>query len=352
MAVNRIVAEDVERILQADLSWERFAGATVMVTGAGGFLARYLVEVLAALNAVGSGPRILGIVRDLKKARHHFAHLLDRGILDLIQHDISLPLPAGLPRADFVIHAASNASPKFYGRDPVGTMSANTSGTTYILDYAKKSCAQGVLYFSSGEVYGIPLDANLAVTEDAYGYLDPTKVRSCYAESKRCGETMCVSWAHQFQVPAKIVRPFHTYGPGMALDDGRVFADFVADAVACRDIVLRSDGNAIRPFCYLADATLGFLHVLLKGECATAYNVANPDAEIAIRDLADLIAGIHPAKGLKVARPSTNDVPTSYLKSDLHRALPSIDRVRSLGWRPTTSILDGFRRTIESYAGP
>jgi UDP-glucuronate decarboxylase len=348
--MNRIVAEDVSRILMADLPWERFAGATVMVTGAAGFLATYLVEVLAALNVAERGPHIIGVVRNLEKARHRFAHLLGSECLDLVQHDISLPLPVGLPRADFVIHAASQASPRFYGLDPVGTMNANTFGTTYILEYARASRAQGVLFFSSGEVYGIPTDPDMPVSEDGYGYLDPMNVRSCYAESKRCGETMCVSWAHQHGVPAKIVRPFHTYGPGMALHDGRVFADFVADAVASRDITLKSDGKDLRPFCYLADATCGFLHVLLKGECATAYNVANPNEEVAIRELAEIVAAIHPEKGLKVVRAAAGEQRVPYLKSALHRALPSIDRAIALGWRPTTSVREGFRRTIDSYS--
>jgi UDP-glucuronate decarboxylase len=259
-----------------------------------------------------------------------------------------LPLPSGLPHADFVIHAASKASPKFYGLDPVGTMGANTFGTHYVLEYARQSESQSVLFFSSGEVYGIPTDPDLPVTEDKYGYLDPTSVRSCYAESKRCGETMCVSWAHQFNVPAVIVRPFHTYGPGMALDDGRVFADFVADAVASRDITLKSDGLDIRPFCYLADATSGFLHVLMKGVRGVAYNVANPQGEVTIRALAEIVAGLNPEKRLKVIR-SSEGATLGYLKSPLRRALPSIDRITALGWSPTTSVAEGFRRTIESY---
>ncbi len=147
-----------------------------------------------------------------------------------------------------------------------------------------------------------------------------------------------------------IVRPFHTYGPGMALNDGRVFADFVADAVASRDIILKSDGKDLRPFCYLADATCGFFHVLLKGERARAYNVANPHAEVTIRELAEIVAGIHPEKGLKVVRADPGNRPATYLKSEPNRALPSIDRAVALGWCPTTSVGEGFRRTIDSYS--
>lgn len=349
MSGNRIVSEDVGRILQAPLPWGIFSGATVVVTGAGGFLAAYLVEVLAALHELGRGPRIIGLVRNHEKARARFSDILHQGCLELVVHDVSTPFPDSLPQADFVIHAASNASPKFFGADPVGTIMANTFGTAHALEYARRSKSSGMLYFSSGEVYGIPSNPDQAVGEGDYGFLDPLSVRSCYAEGKRCGETMCVSWACQHQVAVKIVRPFHTYGPGMALDDGRVFADFVADVVAGRDIVLKSDGADKRPFCYLADATAGFFYVLLKGESAMAYNVGNPSGEIAIRDLAEIVAGLHPEKTLKVVREAASSQSSTYLKSPLKRAFPSIEKLSNLGWLPTTSVQEGFRRTVTSY---
>ena len=136
--------------------------------------------------------------------------------------------------------------------------------------------------------------------ETEYGYLDPATVRACYGESKRMGETLCVAYHAQYGVPAKIVRPFHTYGPGMDLSDGRVFADFVADLVARRDLVMKSDGRAQRAFCYLADATVGFFTVLLRGEAGAAYNVGNPDAEVSILELARTLANLFPERGVRV----------------------------------------------------
>lgn len=218
----------------------------------------------------------------------------------------------------------------------------------YLLEHAVKSQADRFLFFSSGEVYGVPRDPDQLVGELDYGYLDPMNVRSCYAESKRIGETMCAAWAQQHGLHTSVVRPFHTYGPGMALDDGRVFADFVADVVAKRDIVLKSDGLAKRPFCYIADATLGFLTVLLTGGKAAAYNVANPEAEISIRDLATIVAGLFPERGIS----TRFDVPVSsdaYLKSPISRSCPSIDKIQGLGWFPTIGLHDGFRRTIQAY---
>lgn len=134
----------------------------------------------------------------------------------------------------------------------------------------------------------------------------------------------------------------------MDLNDGRVFADFVANVVAGRDIVLKSDGLARRPFCYISDATEGFLTVLLKGESCQAYNVANPGTEISIRDLAQTVAGLFPERGVGVRfdiPPASN----AYLKSPIVRSCPSIAKINALGWQPKVGIVEGFGRTIQSF---
>ena len=158
---------------------------------------------------------------------------------------------------------------------------------------------------------------------------------------------MCVSWAQQFGVPTHIVRPFHTYGPGMRLDDGRVFADFVRDILKGGPIVLHSDGSARRSFCYLADATAGFFAVLLKGKVGHAYNVANPDQECSIAELADRLAAVYKSEGVYVERKVRTD--SAYVPSPIVGTRPSVDKLKSLGWQARKSIEDGFQRTVNSY---
>ena len=225
-----IIDSDIARILERELPWQDLNGSTVILSGASGFLAAYMLETLAALNARGASMRLIGLVRNLDKAQQRLGHLCADGV-ELLRQDIANPLRSDLPRADFIIHAASQASPKYYGTDPVGTIEANTTGTQQLLRHAQASGSQAFLFFSSGEIYGRPADPGQALSETDCGYLDPATLRACYAESKRLGETLCVSWHHQHGVPARIVRPFHSYGPGMDLNDGRVFADFVADVV-------------------------------------------------------------------------------------------------------------------------
>lgn len=346
---HRVVEEDLAGIVAADLPWRRFAGKAVLVSGANGFLPAYMIEALLRLNETAGGPpaRVVGLVRNREKALARFAAYGGRDDLEFVVQDVCEPVAFG-GRVDFVIHAASQASPKHFGADPVGTISANLLGTHNLLRLASEKGSEGFLLFSSGEVYGEVDPAKVPTKEGDYGYLDPTAVRSCYAEGKRAAETLCVAWAHQHGVPAKIVRPFHTYGPGMSLDDGRVFADFVADVVNRRDILMKSDGSARRAFCYLADATLGFFTVLLKGESGQAYNVGNDRTEASILELAERVAAIFPERQTRVIRRDSAQG-ADYLKSGISRNCPDVSKIRALGWRPTTTIEAGFRRTIESF---
>ena len=346
---NSIIKIDLKRIIDVDLPWKRLSNKVVMVTGGGGFLASYLIKSLLTANDIyGLNLHVVCVARNLQSPRKRLINYLNHSNLKLITHDITQPLPSDFHFADFIIHSASQASPKYYGIDPVGTLKANCVGTMYLLDHAVKSQSSGFLFFSSGEVYGEPSNSENQLSELDYGYVDPMQVRSCYSESKRIGETMCVAWSKQHGLHTSVVRPFHTYGPGMSLDDGRVFADFVADVVAKRDIVIKSDGLAKRPFCYVADATIGFLTVLLKGEQSQAYNVANPNAEISIRDLAHTVAGLFPERGINVRFDIKADS-NSYLKSLINRQLPSIDKIAGIGWFPEIDIPTGFKRTILSY---
>jgi len=342
-----IIEGDLAKIVSSPLPWSKFAGKTVLISGASGFLPAYMVETLLYLNETQNmGIQVLGLVRNSITARKRFAFYEGRNDLKLLIQDVCDPISIE-GHVDFVIHAASQASPKFYGIDPVGTFSANAIGSHNMLRVARDNHAEGYLFFSSGEVYGQVDPAKVPIREDYFGPLDPTDLRSCYGEGKRAGETLSVAWWKQFGVPAKIVRPAHTYGPGLKLDDGRVFADFISDVVHHRDIVMKSDGSAIRPFCYLADAVVGYFTVLLLGQCGQAYNIANDQCEISILNLAKELVLLFPEKGLRVVRTS---VAGHEHHSPVVRGTANISKVRALGWNPTTSIQEGFRRTIDSFS--
>jgi UDP-glucuronate decarboxylase len=350
---NPIIADDVSRIVSAIPDWRSLARRTVLVTGANGFLPAYIVEVLLSLAELGvlneaEVPRVIALTRNERHARLRFAHRIGSPGLEILVQDVCDPLPPHV-RPDYIIHAASPASPKFYRDDPVGTINPNTLGTAQLLERAAETEAEGFLFFSTSEIYGMLPDGAIPTPEDAVGVLDPIDPRSCYAEAKRLGEALCVAWQRQFGVPSRIVRPFHVYGPGMRLDDGRVFADFVADVLAGRDIKLMSAGTATRSFCYLSDATEGLFRIILLGADAVAYNLGHPEGETSISDLANIIAGLYPEKGLSVSR-AVREAGSSYLPSPIERSCPDISRLQAIGWTPTTGVAEGFRRTIDSFA--
>lgn len=348
MTKNKIILEDLNQIINEPIEWSRFSGKTILISGANGFLPAYMIETLLFLLYKGiiNNTKILALVRNIKKAETRFSNYLANSELEFIVQDVCDPINIDR-NIDFIIHAASQASPKFYGIDPVGTLSANTLGTINLLKLAQKNSIESFLYFSSSEVYGIVDETKIPIKETDFGYIDPANVRSCYAESKRMGETICVSWLHQYGIPIKIVRPFHTYGPGMQLDDGRVYADFISDIVNNRNIVMKSDGLAKRSFCYLSDATIAFFKILLDGKEGEAYNVGNPDNEISIINLAYELVALFPEKGIQVLKKDEQN--KGYLKSSVTRNSPNLTKINNLGWTPKTDIKDGFFKTIVSY---
>lgn len=343
--MNKIIHEDIRTIISQFNDWNRFKNKTVLISGANGFLPAYMVETLLALDK-SLNVSVIGLARNLEKANKRFHHLTSFANFKLVEHDVCDELILN-EKIDFIIHAASQASPKYYSVDPVGTLNANVLGTINLIKLAQKNKVESFLFFSSGEVYGEVDESLIPIDEDTSGYLNPAKVRSCYGESKRMGETICVSYCHQYGVNAKIVRPFHTYGPGMLLDDGRVFADFVSNIVNKQNIILNSDGSAIRPFCYLTDATLGFFTILLNGKNGEAYNMGNPNEEISILNLAKTLVNLYPEYKLEVKVNLPKD--SNYMKSPIKRNSPKIEKLQQLNWAPKVSISEGFKRTIESF---
>ena len=346
--MNPIIEEDMRKILKSGIvDFDRLRGKTVLVTGAYGMLASYMVFMLIYLNERAFADeqiRIVALGRNRDKMAARFGGYMEREYFRFMHGDVTEKIQMDGP-CDYVIHAASHASPKFYGTNPVGVMGPNLLGTIRTLELAREKESLGYLFFSSGEVYGAcqtPL-----VGEHDFGPYDPTNLRSCYGESKRAGETLCVSYAHQYGIPAKIVRPSHTYGPTMNLaGDDRVFASFVADAVAGRDIVMKSDGTATRNFIYLADAACAYFKVLLDGQAGEAYNVTNPEGKCAIGDLARLIVSLAPGS----AKVRIEAQETGYVGRgrNVYTMLDTA-KVQSLGWYCRYSLRDGFERTIRSF---
>ena len=366
MTERPTAAEVVARDLQDVVSnlgdeLEAMAGRRLLLTGGAGFLGYYLTQTIARWNeAVADDKRIRLSVYDnfLRGVPGWLSGVATRPGVELVEHDVTMPLPANAGAFDFVVHAASVASPTFYRRHPLETMDANVNGLRILLDRAREQHAaghplQGFLFLSSSEIYGDPPPDAIPTPETYRGNVSCTGPRACYDESKRFGETLSVTFARAFELPVVIVRPFNNYGPGLRAGDRRVVPDFASDIVAGRDIVLLSDGSATRTFCYVADAVVGYFRALVRGRSGEAYNIGTEHPEISVRELAERMIALG-AEVLgysgRVVHERSADV--DYLTDNPTRRRPDITKARQdLGYEPSVSLDEGLRRALLWYAG-
>lgn len=344
--MNKIIAEDLNFILNCKIDWSKFKNKTVFITGAYGMLLSYITYALLRLNELDPkfNVNVIALIRDEKKARKKFGHFAKSKYLKFFKHDLSSPIKIN-GNIDYIIHGASYASPHHYITNPVAVSLPNVMGTYYLLELAKLKNVKNFLFFSSGAVYGNTV-INTEITEKDYGYMDPLNVKSCYGESKRMGENICKCFQHQFGIPIKIVRPAHIYGPTMDIEnDSRVFANFTNNIIKGQNIIMKSNGSVIRSFCYIADATVAFFKVLLDGGDGEAYNVGNSSAYISIKKLAKMFVSALPEKRLKVIIEEKENNNRHKEK----KVLMSFKKIESLGWKCAFSVKEGLKRTVESY---
>lgn len=351
--MNPIIQQDIEWILSSKLiDWSLFKEKTILISGANGMLPSYMVDTLLYLNKVKQyNIKVIALVRNREKANRCFSEYIGNPAFQLLVQDV-----ASYVKYDgdihFIIHAASQAAPSYYGVDPVGTFKANTIGTINMLELAKEKKVEGFLYFSTGAVYGEVLGNDVMHNEETLGVINTLEVRNCYGESKRAGENACVCYHYQYGIPTKIVRIFHTFGPRVNLNDGRVFSDFCKSILNNENIVLKSDGSAKRCFCYVADAVIAYFLVLLEGAPANAYNIGGDEAhEISMRELSRLLVSIYPEKNLNVIFDiDNNDITYSKMRTPQKRILPCLYKINSMGWYQITSVEKCFKRTIDAMS--
>jgi len=260
--------------------------------------------------------------------------------------DVASPLHAITP-INFIIHAASPASPKHYLQKPVETIRANTDGTRLLLDLAKEQQAS-LLFLSSGAVYGATPALEDPIRETDFGSEDPLSPRACYSESKRLAETLCRAYHTQFGVDARIARISHCYGPGMRLDDGRAIADIMADILSKRGIRLDSDGSSTRPFCYVSDTVRGLFHVLLRGCAGEAYNVGETQ-EISILDLAKKMIT---ASGKQHQLTVNTQEQSAIARPSRDCGHFNIEKIKAIGWAPSVALDTGLTRMLADRSVP
>jgi nucleoside-diphosphate-sugar epimerase len=357
----QVVREDSNYVCEnLELEFKRLGGKKLLLTGGAGFLGYNFVNAIAGYNQTAEiGAKIaITIYDNFIRGMPQWLKAFEKDVhINVVRHDITAPLPDGMPEFEYIIHAASIASPIYYRKFPIETMDANVNGLRTLLEYChqQQNCGtpvEGFLFFSTSEVYGDPPPEYIPTAETFRGNVSCTGPRACYDESKRYGETLCVNFARQYDLPIKIARPFNNYGPGLKISDRRVIPDFSRDIMAQRDLVLLSDGSPTRTFCYVADALVGYFKILIRGQAGEAYNIGVGSPEISMVDLADRIVRI--SRDLfgyngKLVRKVSRD--KDYLVDNPNRRCPDISKARNtIGYNPSISLDEGLRRSLIWYS--
>ncbi len=357
---SAIETEDMDRICDAlALEFSSCSGKTVSITGGAGFLGFYLVQSLLhwnRQNSAKSGIQVNVFDTFIRGRPAWLDACAKQAHCELYTHDVTETLPPQLCQSDFIIHAASIASPIFYREYPIETMDANVHGLRQILDLSRVRAADNnpisaILFFSTSEIYGDPDADNIPTSESYRGNVSCTGPRACYDESKRYGETLCVNFANQHQVPVKTARPFNNYGPGLSISDKRAPPDFANDVLSNRDIVLLSDGSPTRTFCYISDAITGYFKILFNGRKGEAYNIGNESPEISVREFAEKnVAAAKELFGYEGSVKFAKSDDEHYLTDNPNRRCPNIAKARAeLNFEPVVPIDEGIRRSLIWY---
>lgn len=303
----------------------------VLVTGGAGFIGSHLCERL-----VSEGHDVLCLDNFYTGRKENIDHLLDSHRFELIRHDVIEPV---LLEVDRIYNLACPASPVHYQYNPVKTIKTSVMGMINMLGLAKRVKAR-ILQASTSEVYGDPLVH--PQSEEYWGNVNPIGLRSCYDEGKRVAETLMMDYHRQNSVDIRIIRIFNTYGPRMALNDGRVVSNFIVQALRGEDITVYGDGSQTRSFCFVEDLVEGMLRFMNCDGITGPMNLGNP-TETSILEFATRIIGMTGSSSKIIFNPLPSDDPK--------QRQPDITFARkTLGWEPTTDIDAGLKKTIDYFS--
>lgn len=304
----------------------------IAITGGAGFLGSHLCEKLLA-----QGHEVLCIDNFFTGSKNNLLPFFDNPLFELVRHDITFPLYV---EVDEIYNLACPASPVHYQFDPVQTTKTSVHGAINMLGLAKRVKAK-IFQASTSEVYGDPqIHPQL---ETYWGHVNPTGIRACYDEGKRCAETLFFDYHRQHRLSIKIARIFNTYGPRMHPDDGRVVSNFIVQALRGKPLTVYGDGSQSRSFCYVDDLIDGFISLMATEHHITGpVNLGNPE-QFSILELAEKILALTNARSEIVFTPLPADDP--------QQRCPDISRAQEqLGWRPSISLETGLKSTIDYFA--
>lgn len=336
--------EDIERIAELEYSWDKFYEKTLLIAGASGMIGTFLVDVLMYRNKTHNMKcKVIAVGKNSDKAYSRFQNYWTSPYFKFIPWDITIPYPSKINNIDYIIHAASNTHPIQYANFPVETITTNVLGLKNLLDLTKEKNSTRLLFLSSVEVYGENRGDIEKFSEKYCGYMDCNTLRAGYPESKRLCEAFCQAYAKEWNIDFVTVRLARVFGSTMSEGDSKAIAQFIQKAIQKEDIILKSKGNQLYSYCYVADAVSGIVKVLLDGKCTYAYNIAGKECDMCLAEIAEYLADISETKVIF-------QIPENIEKigySTATKALLDISLAEELGYISLYNIKDGLKRTIE-----
>jgi nucleoside-diphosphate-sugar epimerase len=344
---NALYKEDIDALASYDIQWGELKNKSILITGATGLIGTFLVDLLMYRNSkYNDGITVYAVGRNKEKAFTRFNEYFDTPFFIFIQQDIqsSLELNASV---DYIIHGASNTHPIAYATEPINTIMLSVLGTKSILDYAFIHNVKRTMFLSTVEIYGENRGDVETFNEDYCGYIDCNTLRAGYPESKRAAEALCQAYIKEKNIDIVIARCCRVFGPTMGNDDSKAIAQFIRNAVNGENITLKSKGDQQFSYSYVADICSAILFLLLHGEKAQAYNVANTDDCLSLLQIVTLLSE-YTDKKIIIDIPSLTEA-DGFSKAS--KALLNCSKIKKLGWEAKYSIKDGIIRTVEILNG-
>lgn len=335
---NHLYQEDLKNILTVKGA-EALKGKSFLITGATGMVGTCLIDALMKFNAENcANIKVYAVGRDKARAASRLGEYFDNKLFTFIEQDVRHPFPDSL-NVNYILPLASNTHPLAYSKYPVETIEINVKGAEFALELASR-CGASVLYPSSVEIYG---NGTSDFSEEDTGALNLATSRACYTESKRVSEAMCQSYIAERGVDCKIVRLSRLFGPTMLGSDTKASSQFIQKAVAGEDIVLKSKGEQLFSYTYVADAVNAMLFVMINGERGLAYNISSEASNVKLAHFAKTCAE---QAGTTVIfdLPSETEAKGYSIAS---KAVMSYTRLEKAGWKPIYSFEDAIQRTID-----
>ncbi|MBR3624097.1 MAG: NAD-dependent epimerase/dehydratase family protein [Selenomonadaceae bacterium] len=340
---SKLYNDDIIRAINLSLPWGKLANKSILITGASGLIGTFLIDTLMQKNAFDNlNVKVIALGRNDDKARERFSGYWENENFSFLATDINKPLSINL-HVDYFIHAASNTHPKLYASDPIVSLMTNVLGAYHLLNYALKTKAERFVYISSVEIYGEALNKDDLFDEKYCGYIDCNQHRAAYPEGKRAGEALCNAFIERYGMDIVLPRLSRVYGPTMRLDDSKAMSQFIMNGVRGEDIVLKSKGEQLYSYCYVADAVTGILYAMLSGKCGEAYNIADMDGAITLKEITENIAEF---AGRKVVF----DLPQKEEAAGFSKVTTCVmdtEKLQKLGWRSYDDVKSGTEKTIE-----